>query len=99
MAASIISGGAPKNFIPSEPSFALFRTHSLASSGDFTLELKVEKEKILGAIISFFLLLFFNSNFRAFEREPPGSLIEVIPCAIHSLNTYSGLAPCDLPPI
>ena len=79
MAASIISGGAPKNFIPSEPSFALFRTHSLASSTDFTLELKVEKEIILGAIISFFKLLFFNSNLRFWESDPPGSLIVVIP--------------------
>jgi hypothetical protein len=33
IAASIICGAAPKNFIPSAPFFALSLTHSIASSG------------------------------------------------------------------
>ena len=65
-AASIISGAAPKNFIPSDPAFAFSLTHCLACS---VVEISYFDPcpnpvywMILGAIISFFSLFLFKSR-------------------------------------
>ena len=52
-----------------------------------------------GAVILFSLLNFFSSSTQSNPLKLPGSRMVVMPCAIHSLKTYSAGVPCSTPPI
>ena len=103
MAASITSGGAPKNLIPSAPFLAFSLTHVLASSA-FVIGVLLPCPKAVyanmrGAVMVFSKDFVLCSSTHDSPLPADGSLMVVIPCAIHNLKTYSAGVPCSFPPI